>query len=318
MFASLPKTPEVVRAKHELWQMMEDKYNNLKSEGKSENEAVGIVIAEFGNLDELADDLGIHSFVKESTIIDTRKITLEQVKQYLHDQAGHGFKISLGVFLCIISPIGTILTSETSFSTMGILFLILSIAAAVFLFIFSSITMQKWDYLKKEPCSVDFATINYVHEQKEQYRPTYALLLTLGVVLCIISFLPAAILEELNLHIVWIHRYNLDAILLFLLVAHGVFMIVLANYVNGSYQNILYLNDRATMGGNYVPSQKDAPRYHSPLAESIMSVHWNTVTCIYLCWSFLSFDWHFTWIIWPVAAVIHTLLNSVLRRNEYE
>ena len=31
--------------------MMEDKYTELKNEGKSENEAVGTVIAEFGNLD---------------------------------------------------------------------------------------------------------------------------------------------------------------------------------------------------------------------------------------------------------------------------
>ena len=56
MFLKLPNTPEVYKAKNELWQMMEDKYTELKEEGKSENEAVGIVISEFGNLDELATD----------------------------------------------------------------------------------------------------------------------------------------------------------------------------------------------------------------------------------------------------------------------
>ena len=61
MFLNLPNTPEVYKAKNELWQMMEDKYTELKNEGKSENEAVGTVIAEFGNLDELAEDLGIRS-----------------------------------------------------------------------------------------------------------------------------------------------------------------------------------------------------------------------------------------------------------------
>ena len=319
MFSSLPNTTEVLRAKKELWQMMEDKYNNLKTEGKSENEAIGIVIAEFGNLDEIAEDLGINSFVKETEIMNTRKVTLDEAKQFLHDQSNHGIKISLGVFLCIISPIGTIFTSGTSnFMTLGILFLFLSIAAAVFLFVFSGITMQKWDYLKKEPCSVDFATTNYVHEQKERYRSTYALLLTLGIVLCIISFVPAAIIDEMDLKIFWIRRYNLDAILLFLFVAIGVFMIILASYVNGSYQQILYLNDRATVGGNYVSSQKDTVKYISPLAETVMSVYWNTVTCIYLCWSFLTFDWHYTWIIWPLSAVVHSLLKSTLRRSDYE
>ena len=40
MFLNLPNTPEVYKAKNELWQMMEDKYTELKNEGKSENEAV--------------------------------------------------------------------------------------------------------------------------------------------------------------------------------------------------------------------------------------------------------------------------------------
>ena len=34
---------------------------------KSDNEAVGTVIAEFGNLDEISEDLGIGSFVKPSS-----------------------------------------------------------------------------------------------------------------------------------------------------------------------------------------------------------------------------------------------------------
>ena len=58
MFAKLPNTFEVQKAKNELWQMMEDKYTELIREGRTENEAIGIVISEFGNLDELAEDLG--------------------------------------------------------------------------------------------------------------------------------------------------------------------------------------------------------------------------------------------------------------------
>ena len=61
MFMNLPNTPEVLRAKEELWQMMEDKYTELKNEGKSENEAVGTVISEFGNLDDLDIDTSVKS-----------------------------------------------------------------------------------------------------------------------------------------------------------------------------------------------------------------------------------------------------------------
>ena len=65
MFRNLPNTEEVRRAKTELLEMMEDKYEELIKEGKTENEAVGIVISEFGNLDELAESLGISEAVAE-------------------------------------------------------------------------------------------------------------------------------------------------------------------------------------------------------------------------------------------------------------
>jgi hypothetical protein len=59
MFKNMSSTQEVVRAKEELPQMMEDKYTELRQQGKTENEAVGAVISEFGNLEELAPQLGI-------------------------------------------------------------------------------------------------------------------------------------------------------------------------------------------------------------------------------------------------------------------
>ena len=58
IFATLPKTEAVLRARTELQASMEEKYQALKDEGKSENEAVGSVISEFGNIDELIAELG--------------------------------------------------------------------------------------------------------------------------------------------------------------------------------------------------------------------------------------------------------------------
>ena len=68
MFVSLPKTEQVLKAKSDLLDMMEDKYNALKAEGKSENEAVGHVISEFGNIDELTNELGIETEEKTASV----------------------------------------------------------------------------------------------------------------------------------------------------------------------------------------------------------------------------------------------------------
>lgn len=58
MFSTLPQNNEIQRARAELEAMMEDKYNELKEEGASENEAVGAVISEFGNIDEVLVGMG--------------------------------------------------------------------------------------------------------------------------------------------------------------------------------------------------------------------------------------------------------------------
>ena len=61
MFSAYPQTPRLLEAKAELQGMMEDAYTSLIGEGRSEDEAVGQVIRDFGNLDEVAPVLGIAS-----------------------------------------------------------------------------------------------------------------------------------------------------------------------------------------------------------------------------------------------------------------
>lgn len=98
MFANLPNTPEVQRAKSELFQMMEDKYTSLIEEGKKENEAIGIVISEFGNLNEIADSLGISNVVEHPQGIERRHVSKEEAQQYVVENSHCAFLTGLGVF----------------------------------------------------------------------------------------------------------------------------------------------------------------------------------------------------------------------------
>lgn len=59
MFSHYPLTPRTLEAKRELRAMMEDAYNGALAAGRSQNEAIGQAIAEFGNLDEVAPLLGL-------------------------------------------------------------------------------------------------------------------------------------------------------------------------------------------------------------------------------------------------------------------
>ena len=58
MFYSLPKTKEVVETKLGIIENMEEKYQELRDSGNTEKEAFGIVVSEFGSMDELCREMG--------------------------------------------------------------------------------------------------------------------------------------------------------------------------------------------------------------------------------------------------------------------
>ena len=103
MFANMPNTPEVLRAKQELWGMMEDKYNELISEGLSENEAVGTVISEFGNLDELSETLGLNRQQYNTPSDNRRCLSIEEIKKYIRAYNVKSILIAIGVFFSAIT-----------------------------------------------------------------------------------------------------------------------------------------------------------------------------------------------------------------------
>ncbi|MDR1412379.1 MAG: permease prefix domain 1-containing protein [Actinomycetes bacterium] len=62
MFARIEETPEVARVRIELLANMEEKYHELRAQGLSENESIGAVISEFGQVDELFAELGVPGY----------------------------------------------------------------------------------------------------------------------------------------------------------------------------------------------------------------------------------------------------------------
>lgn len=315
MFANLPRTPEVVKAKDELWQMMEDKYNELIAEGRSENEAVGTVISEFGNLDELAETLGLEQAVEEShELMETtprRQLCMDEVRDFLHAQMARGVMLGLGVMFCITCSVWVILLSGTFLEGIGVLLMFVQIALAVGLFIFSARRNAAWKYLDQEPCQADFATTEFVASEKDRYHKGLIGQRTLGILLCATCWVPALIFDTLDLTNHFIID-NLIAVILLLMVGVGVALIINSSIDRASFEKILKINDEKTMSSRYVEAQKVL--YENPRLNDIMSVYWPTVTCIYLSYSFLTFNWGSSWIIWPIAGIMHSTIKKNMGR----
>lgn len=65
MFSTLPKTKEVVDMKLQIIEHMQDKFAALLEQGHNENEALGIVISEFGSIDEIRRELHLKEVYDE-------------------------------------------------------------------------------------------------------------------------------------------------------------------------------------------------------------------------------------------------------------
>lgn len=328
MFMNLPDTEEVRRAKEELLQMMEDKYNELKASGRSENEVVGIVISEFGNLEEVAEELGISSYLNSGTnngysskeksgheeeYGEDRVVSVEEAQDYIDATGSFGNKIAIGVALCIWSPIILVVLGGMSDGTgweevaggIGLLALLLLVAPAVALFVFGSMQYQKYEGLKKDHFTLAYSARNYVIAEKEGFRGVFAMCITIGVVLCILSVIPIIVLG-----MAFSDNKALMAIgvgVLLFLISIGVFLFIFAGIRHDSYAVLLQEEEYRY---DYKPSKNDRERAEKVVGV-IGSVYWSIVTCIYLGWSFLSWEWGRTWIIWPVTGVLFGAVSSI-------
>ena len=144
-----------------------------------------------------------------------------------------------------------------------------------------------------------------VKDRREKYRKTFGVHLTLGIVLCVLSVLP------LFLVLVFYGDDNgpagavphICAVgLLLALVAVGVLLIVQSSILWGGYQMLLE-------EGEY----SRAAKAENQRNEALSTVYWCAATAGYLAWSFLTNDWHVTWIVWPIAGVLYGLVLAIAK-----
>ncbi|MCC6093813.1 MAG: permease prefix domain 1-containing protein [Eubacterium sp.] len=326
MFEQLPDTPEIIKAKCELGQMMEDKYSELIQEGKTENEAISQVIAEFGNLDELADTLGI-GYLLHHDGKDTgkdREVSLEEVQSYLNDRAHDAVLHGLGTLCGIISPCGIILTEGFGWTSApgtaaGLLWLFVMIAACVGFHVYASLQMSKWDFLEKESCSIDYGTISMVNDLQGVTHNKTMLQRTIAVLLYCTCYIPLSVLAVASGRG---ELLTIGIVVLLLMVGLATFFIIVSGSRDDGYHLLLTLNHEQRMEGSYGYRQKyradhaTEMKYTSKTAGVIMSVFWPTVVCVYLILSFLTFSWSISWIIFPIAVVIDRLIKAVYGEKE--
>lgn len=161
VFINLPRTSEMERLKQDMLANMEDKYQSLKDSGVSENEAIGTILAEFGNINEIIEEYNL-SLEEEKFTENNDEIYLndEEAEFFLQHRHKFAFSIALGVFFCVISValFFTVIAffeyllpsiSENTSGVVAITFLLSTVAIGVGLFIIFGIKESTFSFENK-------------------------------------------------------------------------------------------------------------------------------------------------------------------------
>lgn len=237
-------------------------------------------------------------------------VSLKEAEDFLRVKEETAPKVAFGVSLCILSPVILILLAgaaeykviaqdEDRMAMLGVTILLVIVALAVSIIISQAMKCSKYEYLEKEPVWLEPETRELIESLKEKYQPEFGRKITLGVCLSILSVIPLFVAGFIldpddGFHFV------VAAGLLLTVVSVAVNIFVRAGIRQESYEQLLE-------EGDFTRQDKDKT------LEAISSIYWLTVAGIYLAYSFITFNWHSSWIIWPVAGVAYAIIREIYK-----
>lgn len=255
----------------------------------------------------LKDELVDEEFVEGVDETPIRKISLAEANDYLEQRKNASVQIAIATLLCIISPILIFLLLDFSECTsipitenlavgIGMVALFSLVTIAVVIYIRVGFKNAPYEFLEKEPFETEYGVTGLAREKQKTYRNTYIKYNIFGTCACILSPVPliCAALSGKGLLVMIMLCVTL------LTVAIGVMFFIVAGVRWASMQKLLKEGEFSEKG-----------KQKNKIIEAIGTVYWLLATAIYLGWSFLTSDWHITWVIWPIAGVLFAVVELV-------
>ena len=305
VFANLPKTPEVLDQKNAMLNKMQDKYQQLKSEGKSEHEAISAAIAAHGNIDDFT--ISDKSTPPTENPNNEVYLTPEQVDEYIDHRHHFAWAMATGVFLCIMGPASLFLgqylagyrdgqggrTSEL-LDILTLVPLFIFVAAGVALFILYGMKEQQFE-LEEKRVQLDSTTYTRLKAEHKAFRPRLAVAVAIGVALCILA--PVSML----LSVVLLGEDNgLSLVFLLSFIAIGVFLFIFYGIQDETYEKLLSIGEFA----------KDKAEKNK-VVGIVAGVVFPLAAAIYLIAGFVYYAWASAWIIFPIVGILFGIFATV-------
>lgn len=256
--------------------------------------------------DEIDSFDGINILEDES---ETRQVNIEEAGAFLKKREKTSKLISLGILLCIVSPICLIilatlseaplaLMAENIASGIGLIVLFLIISTAVGLFIYSGIEESPYSYLEKEYFQTGYGVSGLVKEREAKNKKAHQRDIIIGTGLCISAVIPlfiGVIINEDN----EVLTASMISVMLFL-IGFGVMLLSKSGILWDGYEMLL-------QEGDYTKEEKEK----SPIKGAVYTAYWVIATAAYVGFGLITNNWSGFVFIWAVAGILFPAVIAI-------
>lgn len=302
LFAPYPDSPRLREARTELRALMEDQQQALMDAGRTESQAVGTVIAEFGSLEEVAAELGITAELGGTVpgTVTTPPLSTERAEEYVAAMRRSRWMPAVAIPLFVLSPLLLMLLiavggDAPSGGTLGagLTLLLVLVAAGVLLLVLHGSRMEEFEDVTEGRFTLTSAVRSLALALRRDHRRERALSVGAAIILWILAALPVILAGVLTDAGSLTPLYGVCLTLA--MVALGLWILLRAGWSDTAAKALLQEVDADDL----------AVTSSSPAIRVIASVYWPVIVAAYLAWSFLSGDWGISWVLWPIAGVLY-------------
>ena len=238
-----------------------------------------------------------------------RRVSMEEANDFLAANEGFAKKVSLGVAMIISGVVlllvvmalqrgAVISVSENAAAGIGVVLLLLSVAAALAIIIPAGLAYSKWGWLGETPFETEYGVDGAVRARDERYQSTFVKNITIGVIIIMLGVMGIVGASLLSRN----EGVQIGAVAVFMaLVTIAVYLFVQAGVIKSGYARVLREGDYAPKG------PKDR------VVDTVTTVYWLLVTAGFFAWSFIWNAWDKSWLVWPIAGIGYAIIAAILK-----
>lgn len=271
-------------------------------------------ILQLANLFDVTTDYLLKDEIEDEEFSDTssdntiRRITMEEANTYLEQRRRASWQIALATFLCILSPITLIIlggattiqslgVSETAMGVIGFTVMFALVLCAVPIYIYCGFKNEPFDFLDKNiPFELEYGVRGMVTERKKKFKDSYVKWHIIATCMCIFAPIPLIISGFADKEFLYVIMLAVTMVI----AGMGASVFIVTGIQKASMQKLL-------REGEYTEKEKR----RTGLRDAVSTIYWCVLTAVYLAWSFITNDWHISWLIFAIGGVLFPLVENL-------